>query len=251
MSSQQKPTEFPITTGPSLSERICKELEGQIRSGVLKPGERLPSESEFARKLGVSRNSYREALSLLEKSALVVRRHGIGTFVTANQPLIRGGIENLRGVLQMIESRGLKSRSDIIAFQEEYFDQTIEAKLDLEPGTPLVYLETLKSANNWPVAVCVDLVPGAYLGEIIDPNDLNASIFDGLQEYHQINIRFAECDIIPIVADAELADKLKVERKTPLLLLSQIHFDETNRKVLYSKSYFPFDRFTFKLIRRR
>ena len=101
------------------------------------------------------------------------------------------------------------------------------------------------------MAVCVDLVPEPYLDERIDPDDLNASIFDGLQEYHQINIRFAECDIIPIVADTELVAKLRVEPKTPLLLLSQIHFDETNRKVLYSKSYFPFDRFTFKLIRRR
>ena len=251
MSFQRKPTSFPITPVPSLSERICKELEGQIRSGILKPGERLPSESEFARRLGVSRNSYREALSLLEKSALVVRRQGIGTFVTESQPLIRGGIESLRGVLQMIHSQGLEARSDIIAFQKGYFDQTIEAKLDLEPGTPLVYLETLKSANDWPVAVCVDLVPEPYLDERIDPDDLNASIFDGLQEYHQINIRFAECDIIPIVADTELVAKLRVEPKTPLLLLSQIHFDETNRKVLYSKSYFPFDRFTFKLIRRR
>ena len=107
MSFQRKPASFPITPVPSLSERICKELEGQIRSGILKPGERLPSESEFARRLGVSRNSYREALSLLEKSALVVRRQGIGTFVTESQPLIRGGIESLRGVLQMIHSQGL------------------------------------------------------------------------------------------------------------------------------------------------
>ncbi len=251
MNYPRGPKEFPIIPVPSLSERICKEMEGQIRSGILKPGEKLPSESEYARRLGVSRNSYREALSLLEKSALVVRRQGIGTFVTESQPLIQGGIESLRGVVQMIASQGLEARSDIIVFQGGYLDRMTEEKLDLEPGTPLIYLETLKSANDWPVAVCVDLLPEPYLGESIDPNDLNASIFQGLQEYHQINIRFAECDIIPMVADAELADKLRVEHKTPLLLLSQVHFDETDRKVLYSKSYFPFERFTFKLIRRR
>ena len=251
MNYSEKRTNFPITPGPSLSERICAELEERIRSGSLKPGEKLPSESEFARQLGVSRNSYREALSLLEKSALVVRRQGIGTFVTESQPLIRGGIESLRGVLQMIESQGLEAKSDIITFRKGYFDRKIEAKLDLEPGTPLIYLETLKSANDWPVAVCMDMVPESYLVKKIDPNELNISIFEGLQEYHKINIRFAECDIIPMVADAELVDKLRVDRETPLLLLSQVHFDETDRKVLYSKSYFPFERFTFKLIRRR
>jgi GntR family transcriptional regulator len=247
----EKKSAFPLTPGPSLSERICAELEARIRSGSLAPGEKLPSESEFARRLGVSRNSYREALSLLEKSALVVRRQGIGTFVTESRPLIRGGIESLRGVLQMIESQGLEAKSNIISFRKGYRDDKITARLDLEPGTSLVYLETLKSANAWPVAVCIDLIPESYLADKIDPNGLNTSIFEGLQEFHRINIRFAECDLIPMVADDELAEKLRIETGAPLLLLSQVHLDETDRKVLYSRSYFPFERFNFKLIRRR
>lgn len=246
-----KQKDFPFTHTASLSERICREIESQIRMGTLEPGERLPSESKYARILGVSRNSYREALSLLEKSALVVRRQGIGTFVTESKPLIQGGIESLKSVVQMIASQGLKPESTIIAFRKSQSERTIEEKLNLEPQKPILYLETLKMANDWPVAVCIDIIPSEYLHEKVDPNELNDSIFEGLQEYHQINIRFAECDIIPIVADAELAQKLRIEQGSPVLLLSQIHFDETDRRVLFSKSYFPFNRFTFKLMRRR
>jgi len=48
-----------------------------------------------------------------------------------------------------------------------------------------------------------------------------------------------------------LTGKLSVEAGTPVLLLEQIHYDSLNRRVLYSKSYFPVGKFTFKLIRKR
>ena len=122
-------------------------------------------------------------------------------------------------LIRQIESQGLKAESAIIDFRRGYRDPAISSLLNLEPAASLIYLETLKSANDWPVAVCIDLVPESFLAEKVDPHDLNISIFEGLQGYHGINIRFAECDLIPAVADAGLAGKLKIEARAPLLLL--------------------------------
>ena len=62
-------------------EQIAERLADDIRSGVLAPGERLPSERDLARTLEVSRASVREALASLALQGVVDTRHGAGTFV--------------------------------------------------------------------------------------------------------------------------------------------------------------------------
>jgi len=111
-------------------------------------------------------------------------------------------------------------------------------------------METIKYASEVPVALCVDFIPRSIAGNI-DPDRIHDSIFDGLRDHYGVDIRYAECDLIPMTAGEELTGKLSVEAGTPVLLLEQIHYDSQNRRVLYSKSYFPVGKFTFKLIRRR
>lgn len=64
-----------------ISDAIADQLRELIRSGALKPGERLPSERELVDQLGVSRPSVREALLKMEARGLVTSRQGGGTFV--------------------------------------------------------------------------------------------------------------------------------------------------------------------------
>lgn len=66
---------------PRLSNEIVSQLQRLFTDGVLKPGDRLPPERELAEKLGVSRNSLREAIRALEVLGVVEVRHGDGTFV--------------------------------------------------------------------------------------------------------------------------------------------------------------------------
>jgi DNA-binding FadR family transcriptional regulator len=67
-------------------EQIAERLADDIRSGVLAPGERLPSERDLARTLEVSRASVREALASLQLQGVVETRHGAGTFVVGMPP---------------------------------------------------------------------------------------------------------------------------------------------------------------------
>src|ERR687883_317039 len=64
-------------------EQIAERLAADIRSGLLAPGERLPSERELARSLEVSRASVREAIAALQVQGVVETRPGAGTFVVA------------------------------------------------------------------------------------------------------------------------------------------------------------------------
>lgn len=57
-------------------------------------------------KLGVSRATLREALRILEEEHVIIRRHGVGTFVHS-KPLFLSGIEQLNSVTKMIEQANM------------------------------------------------------------------------------------------------------------------------------------------------
>ncbi len=64
-----------------LSSAVVRQIELLILRGVLRPGERLPSERDLSEKLGVSRPSLREAIATLQDNGLLVARAGAGIFV--------------------------------------------------------------------------------------------------------------------------------------------------------------------------
>lgn len=64
-----------------VAHSITRQIESLILKGVLRPGERLPSERDLAAKLNVSRPSLREALNDLETRGLIETRAGAGVFV--------------------------------------------------------------------------------------------------------------------------------------------------------------------------
>ncbi len=234
-----------------LSDRIREELERRIRSASFKPGERLPPEPELASRLGVSRNSLREALKTLQNSGLLVKRRGIGTFVTRQRPLISLGIETLMGISQFIAAQGHRSLSRVGRFERSVRDAEAAEALGTAPDAPLMMLETTKFADAEPVAVCLDFVPEAFLAAAPSADKLHESIFEGLERHHGIAISFAECAILSVAADGNLAGKLKVSEGDPLLLMKQVHYDDRERRVLFSKSWFPSDRLAFRIVRRR
>ena len=64
--------------------QIIHQIEDLIERGVLKQGDKLPSEPEFAKQLGTSRPPLREALSALEMLGIIERRGRKGNFIRAS-----------------------------------------------------------------------------------------------------------------------------------------------------------------------
>ncbi|GAT74843.1 FadR/GntR family transcriptional regulator [Microbacterium hydrocarbonoxydans] len=67
-------------------EYVLRDLREAITAGVVRVGDRLPSEQALAARYGVSRTVVREVLRVLETRGMTVTRTGRGTFVTARQP---------------------------------------------------------------------------------------------------------------------------------------------------------------------
>ncbi|MFT6932583.1 MAG: GntR family transcriptional repressor for pyruvate dehydrogenase complex [Paracoccaceae bacterium] len=72
---------FQRVDAEKLSQSVVRQIEKLILRGILRPGERLPSERELSDRLGVSRPSLREAISELQSRGLLATRAGAGIYV--------------------------------------------------------------------------------------------------------------------------------------------------------------------------
>lgn len=70
----------------AVTDEAIEKIKGMIVSGKLRPGDRLPKESELAADLGLSRNSLREAVRALALIRILDVRQGDGTYVTSLDP---------------------------------------------------------------------------------------------------------------------------------------------------------------------
>ncbi|MBQ1088516.1 FadR/GntR family transcriptional regulator [Streptomyces sp. B93] len=78
-------------TGPALrrgtvTQRAIDQIKAMIADGRLQPGQRLPTERDLAARLGISRNSVREAVRALTVLGVLHTRHGSGSYVTQLSP---------------------------------------------------------------------------------------------------------------------------------------------------------------------
>jgi GntR family transcriptional repressor for pyruvate dehydrogenase complex len=99
---------FSKVPGPvRLADQVAATLSEEIESGRLAEGDRLPTEVELVKQLGVSRTVVREALSRLRNAGLIEPRQGIGVFVLPRRtrPLDLDAADTKAKVLQIVEVR--------------------------------------------------------------------------------------------------------------------------------------------------
>ncbi|WP_448712594.1 FadR/GntR family transcriptional regulator [Microbacterium profundi] len=70
----------------AVTDEAIEKIKSMIVSGELSPGDRLPPEKELSERLGLSRNSMREAVKALEVIRVLDVRRGDGTYVTSLEP---------------------------------------------------------------------------------------------------------------------------------------------------------------------
>ncbi len=103
--------------------QLVGQLEQEIASGALPPGERLPSVRDLATELGVNPNTVQRALQELERAGLLYTQRTNGRFVTEDVEAIARCKKNLaeglmKDFLAAMTLLGYR-RSDILALLQE------------------------------------------------------------------------------------------------------------------------------------
>src|SRR5699024_8920645 len=81
--------------------QVIDQIKQDIESGKYEESEKVPSEVQLSKQLGVSLATLMEVLRILEEEHVSKRRHGVGTLIN-RKPLFPSGIEQLTSVTDMI-----------------------------------------------------------------------------------------------------------------------------------------------------
>lgn len=135
----------------TLHHQLYHTLSEMIRSGAVKPGERLPTEAELVEAYGVSRTTARRALDELRREGVVERQPGKGTFL--RQPRLNAAIPHLHSITDEIEHLGYKPGTVPLSVEQGRADQTVAQQLAIEVGDPVLVVKRIRTADDQPVYV--------------------------------------------------------------------------------------------------
>lgn len=177
------PPEPRLRRPRGLVQEIVDTLVANIKDGSIKPGDKLPSESEIMGRFEVSRTVVREALSKLQAAQLVETRHGIGTFAltpqdATNFKIADSDLSTIADVISVLELRiSLETEAAGLAAQRRTntnlntmetslhaFRSAIQQDSDAVPSDFEFHMEVARATGNRHFA---DLM--AYLGTMIIP----------------------------------------------------------------------------------
>jgi GntR family transcriptional regulator len=241
-----------IARNPSLTDQVKAHIKERILSGDFEEG-RIPSETELATELGVSRTTVRDALSRLENEGSIYRKQGAGTFVNEPGLQIKSRLEEIWSYEEVLRAHGYTPSVEVLDLTEEKADEAVAKDLGISPGDKVLVMEKLFLEDDEPVVLTSNYVPAAYLAAdvaaTLAAGDTPISSF--LEAYCDRQLAYFLSEIVPVSLNAHQAKHLGVPKGTPAVCFEEIGFDQDNEPLVRATSYFRDDLLRFRLIRRK
>jgi GntR family transcriptional regulator len=236
-----------MTNQLSISQRLHENL-GQVIA-TARPGERLPSEPDLAKRLGVSRATLREAMRTFETQGLIRRQQGVGTFVLRPTHILDSGLEVLESIETLAERIGLEVSLGEFKIALRPARQEEDAALGNEAGAQVTHISRVILAEGRPVAFLIDILPPDVLSPEDLPSSFSGSVLDLLIQRGDPQLVNSNCEIGAVAATSEVARALNIQRGDALLRFISRLYSVDGRAIDYSLSYFLPGYFRFHVIR--
>lgn len=182
-------------------------------------GELLPTESELEKEFQVSRTTVRRAVELLVQEGYVVKKQGCGTRVVS-----RKAIQNLNKLTSISDS--LERKGHEIGIKSCYVevipaDEEKANALAVAEGTPLVWVQRIRTADGVPVGIMKNYIIASYVLGLEDCDDINR-LYVFLEEKYGICYTDSHDVISACNASYEESQLLGIPPKTALIAVQRI-----------------------------
>jgi GntR family transcriptional regulator len=212
----------------------------------LRPGDRLPAESELARLAGVSIITVRRATVDLAARGLLTRRQGSGTFVA--QARVHSRVAQPGPLRAGIGDGQVDLSSRVIHFDRVACPPRAAAFLRLAAGTPCWEIVRLRAAGEGPSLIDRALVP-VGLAPLLHESDVAgpASLYETLEErYGLTDARDEQVLSVVTPLDEERA-LLRLDEGARLVAVEGASYTPANEPFAYFRLLFDADRFAFRI----
>lgn len=239
-----------LKRAPSLTDQAKSLIKQRILNSQFE-GDRIPSETDLAAELGVSRTTIRDALSRLEIEGVIYRKQGAGTFVNRPGLRIKSRLEEIWSYEAVLEAHGYDPSVQILGMKIVPADPEIAIDLTRPVGEPVLVVEKLFLEDREPVILTRNYIPQEMIVESYTEENFRLPIFEFLTLFCQRHLNYYLSDIVPIIAKDQLAEQLHLPDPTALLALEEIGYDDNNEPIVKAFSYFRDDLIRLRLIRRK
>ncbi len=226
-----------------LYQAVSEAILRQIKSGELKPNQRLPSESELCAMYSVGRNTIRRALSELVDERYLKTIPGLGTFVGDSR--LTKTAEYLTGLTQEMELHQRQVTSQVLEAKLINADPYLTRHLRVQLGAEVVFLYRVRQMDGEPVAIERSYLPHALCPGILKFDFSKQSLYETLSNVYQRRPYRAEQEIEAGLATEEVARLLNLTQPAVILVFHRETRLENDEVIEYVDSELRADRFRF------
>ena len=234
-----------------LVQRVANALREQILSKKLQPGAKLTPEAEFARNLGISRPSLREAIRILAHEGLIEVKHGVGTFVSKSHKPILGALELMRSMTEMIRASGGQPSQRDLKIEAVKVPVWVAEELEIASDAKVGRISRVRLMDDRPFVLARE-----YLVLDQDKHSFSVlqrftgdSLYQFLREEFGTDISHSRSRLSAVSADARMAELLGLKKGAPLLMMNELHFGFGGKPVLLSINHHNTDVVEFTSMR--
>lgn len=208
-----------------------------------KAGGFLPKEIELANRLGVSRNTIRQATNKLEYEGLLVRKKGVGTRVAVNT--VTTNLSSWHSFTQEMNEQGVIFKNYLVAVDKVPADEKVSAFFNISRQTPVLRLSRLRGDEE---------APFVYFESYFHPRigltgseDFSRPLYDILENDFHVVPSVSKEKIKARLASAITAKRLKIDAGSAVLVRERFVLDPGNRPIEYNIGFYRADKFTYTI----
>lgn len=219
-------------------------------NGEFTPGCKIPSETEMAHRLNISRMTWRKVVELLQADGLLTSRHGSGTYLMESPSRIRYDLSQLQSMSRMIAAAQIEEEEDDVVITVETAPECVWNFFGTGPDEEYVCVKRVRYATVGTISASVSYLPQQYCDGMAEHGPLK-SLFDFLEQTHHITISRAMTELFIPKRDDPLRTRMHLEEDQDVLGLKQGHYSSRGLPTLYSFDYLRSDLFNISIMRTR
>lgn len=211
-----------------------RRLRSLIHDGDYRVGERLGSERELARRLGVTRSTLRASLSIMEHNHEIRRligRHG-GVYVADGR--LERNINTVESLPSIVRRQGGTLSSTVVSAVIEPASPSDVRMLELPDGAAVYSVVRLRKVDGRPLSLEASHLPASMFPMFLS-RDLTEAFYALFEHEYGVRPGTVEEILEPVLSDDRESELLDVQVGTPLIKV---------RRIARTEGGIPFERAT-------
>jgi len=206
-------------------------------------GKFLPNEVDLAKRLGISRNTIRQAINKLVFEGLLVRKKGVGTQVADRT--VNSRLSNWLSFTQEMKAKGLTPRNFEISVSWVYPDKEVIDLFGIPANKKVLKLERLRGLEDGPFVYFISYFHPRV--GLTGKEDFTRLLYELLEKDYSTVAKLSKEEISARAADEFLARKLNIRKGDPVLKRKRFVFDPGGRPIEYNVGYYKSDSFAYTI----